>query len=78
MCLDGRHYLMLIPFAAVASGRGLIKFCKTAYGWQYVVTALLGISIWAYLTHIGAMLYLYVLLLMWAIFRAMIHLVTKK
>lgn len=78
MCLDGRHYLMLIPFAAVASGRGLIKFCKTAYGWQYVVTALLGISIWAYLTHIGAMLYLYVLLLIWAIFRVMIHLVTKK
>jgi hypothetical protein len=78
MCLDGRHYLMLIPFAAVASGRGLIKFCKTAYGWQYVVTALLGISIWAYLTHIGAMLYLYVLLLGWAVFRAMIHLVTKK
>lgn len=78
MCLDGRHYLMLIPFAAVASGRGLIKFCKTAYGWQYVVTALLGISIWAYLTHIGAMLYLYVLLLGWAVFRVMIHLVTKK
>lgn len=78
MCLDGRHYLMLIPFAAVASGKGLVRFCKTAYGCQYLLPTLLGITIYAYLNQIGAMLYLYVLLLIWAIFRALVKLLTTK
>lgn len=78
MCLDGRHYLMLIPFAAVASGKGLIKFCKTAYGWQYLLPTLLGITAWSYLNHIGAMLYLYIVLLIWAVFRITIKLLTIK
>lgn len=78
MCLDGRHFLFLIPIAAMASVQPFLDFCKSGKSRWAILGALLGIMALAYWDKAYQQLYIYGLLLGWVLLRFVLNRIGQK
>lgn len=78
MCLDGRHFLFLIPMAAIAGVQSFLNFCKQGQNRWAVLVILLGIMALAYWDGAMQQLYIYGLLLCWVLLRFFFNSIGQK